>query len=232
MLAQLVTFQRLTLLGRLSPIVSHEVNNQLTGVSGYAQLLLGQEQARPLEKELDKIHSSAMRCQKLIGDMRRIGRFADSEREFDNINFIIQFSLDLFRHQFTKRSFQVSENYSSDISSIEVNTPALEQTFLNIIQNSFEALEEKGGNFSVTTLKEDGQLVALFEDDGPGLSEDAFAHLFTPFFTTKRHLHCPGLGLTAAKSIVEAHKGTIQVTNSPAGGACVRVSLPCETDTK
>ena len=55
MLAQLVTFQRLTLLGRLSAVVTHEVNNQLTGVSGYAQLLLGQEQAKPLEKELDAL---------------------------------------------------------------------------------------------------------------------------------------------------------------------------------
>jgi len=226
---QLVTCQRLTLLGRLSAIIAHEVNNQLTGVSGYAQLLLGQEEAGPLQEELAKINFSAERCQKLIADMRRVGRFGNSEKEFDNINLLIKSCIDLLRHQFAKKSFQVIENYGKEIPSIEVDTPALEQVFLNIIQNSFEALTEKGTRLTITTRKEnDGRLVAIFEDDGPGLSEEAIDNLFTPFFTTKEQLRCPGLGLSAAKSIIEIHNGTIQVNNSSTGGACVKVTLSCE----
>ncbi len=224
---QLVICQKHALLGRLSTILTHEVNNQLTGVTGYAQLLLAQEEADQLQEELSKINSSAERCKKLIADLRRIGRFGDQEREFNNINILITSSLDLLRHQFSKKALTVIENYASDIPSMEVDAPALEQVFLNIIQNAFEALTEKGTCLTITTLKgNDGSLVATFEDDGPGLSEEAMQHLFEPFFTTKHLLRCPGLGLTAAKSIIESHNGTIQVANSPAGGACVTVSIP------
>ena len=229
MLKRLVLCQRLALLGRLSSIVTHEVNNQLTGVSGYAQLLLAQEESEQIEEELSKINSSADRCQKLISDMRRIGRFVDSEKEFDNINLLIKSSLNLLRHQFTKKSLQIIENYANDIPAVEIDSPALEQVFLNIIQNSFEALTEKGTSLTITTCKEeDGRLTAKFEDDGPGLNEDALKHLFTPFFTTKEQLRCPGLGLSAAKSIIEAHNGTIHVSNTPAGGACVEVNFAFE----
>ena len=226
---QLVTCQRLTLLGRLSAIIVHEVNNQLTGVSGYAQLLLGQEEAEPLQEELSKINSSAEKCRKLIADMRRVGRFSNSEKELDNINLLIKSCINLLRHQFTKKSLQIIENYGTAIPSIEVNAPALEQMFLNIIQNSYEALLEKGTTLTVTTLKEDdGRLVAIFEDDGPGLSKEAIDNLFTPFFTTKEKIQCPGLGLSAAKTIIEDHNGTIQVSNSSAGGACVKIALSGE----
>lgn len=230
MQARLVTCQRLALLGRLSGIITHEVNNHLTGVSGYVQLLLGQERAKVVQRELDKISTSASRCQQLISDLRRIGRFGDKEREFDNINIIVKSSLDFLRHQFTKKSFLVAEDYSSEIPPIEVDTPALEQVFLNIIQNSLEALEEKGNSLTITTRKENNWIVALFEDDGPGLSDNARAHLFFPFFTTKARLRCSGLGLTAAKMLVEAHHGKIEVNDSPTGGTSVKISLPCESN--
>jgi two-component system NtrC family sensor kinase len=229
MLERLVLCQRLTLLGRLSSIVAHEVNNQLTGVSGYAQLLLAHEDAEEIEEELSKINSSADKCQRLISDMRRVGRFGESEKEFNNLNLLIQSALNLLRHQFEKKSLQITENYADDIPSIEVDAPSLEQVFLNIIQNAYEALTERGTSLTITTHKdEDGRLTAKFEDDGPGLSEEALKHLFAPFFTTKDQLRCPGLGLSAAKNIMEAVNGTIEVSNAPTGGACVEVSLPPE----
>lgn len=229
MLDRLVTCQRLILMGRMSTTVIHEVNNQLTGVSGYAQLLLGRDHAETIQKELDKIISSAGRCQKLLKDLRRMGRFGETRKELNNINLIIKSCVDQFRHQFEKKSFKVTENYSEEIPAVEVDTAALEQVFLNIIQNSFEALLERGGCLNVATLLENGRLVAIFEDNGPGLGEEAAACLFTPFFTTKAHLQCSGLGLAAAKMIVEAQLGTIEVNNSPGGGARVRVSLPCQS---
>ena len=227
LLAQLVTLQKLALLGELSSSITHEVNNHLTGVIGYAQLLMSQEQAQPIQRELDKINYSAGRCQKLIRDFKQAARFG-GEKEFNNINFIIQYSLDLFRHQFAKKSLEIVENYSPDIPAIEVDTPGLAQVFLNVTQNSFEALTEKGSRLEITTRKEGARVVALFEDDGPGLSDSARAHLFAPFFTTKEHLRCPGLGLTAAKVIVERHSGSIEVDTLPDGGTRVKISLPFE----
>jgi C4-dicarboxylate-specific signal transduction histidine kinase len=227
MLAQLATCQKLVLLGRLASSITHEVNNHLTGVTGYAQLLMSQERAQPIARELDKINYSANKCQKLIRDFKQAARFG-GEKEFDNVNLIIQYSLDLFRYQFAKKSLEIVENYSPDIPAIEVDTPGLEQVFLSIIQNSFEALVEKGSRLVISTRKEDGQIVIAFEDDGCGLSEMALEHLFTPFFTTKERLRCSGLGLAAAKVLVEQHKGAIKVDNLPAGGACVKITLPLE----
>ncbi len=228
----LITCQRLVLLGRLAPWITHEVNNQLTGVSGYAQLLLGQERAAAVAEELGKINSSANKCQKLIVDLRRFSRFGNAEREYNNISLIIQSSLDIIRSQFMKRSLTLIENYSPDIPPVEVDTTALEQVFVNILQNSFESLEKDGGSLTISTLTEGGNVVATFEDTGPGLSEDAQANLFTPFFTTKEHLRCPGLGLSAAKMLVEAHGGTIEVNNMAEGGACAKVSIPSEPVTE
>ena len=230
MLSQLVTFQKFSVLGRICSGIMHELNNHLTGVTGYAQLLLSQERAKELASELEKINVSANKCQKLIASLRRFSRLGGEGREYNNVNFVIKSSLDLIRHQFTKKSIRIVENYVDEIPPIEVDTPALEQAFLNIIQNSLEALDEGKGCLSITTLKEDGRIVAIFEDDGPGLSEDALTHLFTPFFTTKERLHCVGLGLTVAKMVVEAHKGSTEVSNVPEGGTRVRVSLPCPPD--
>ncbi len=228
--SQLALCQRLAMLGRLSVIVAHEVNNQLTGVSGYTQLLMGAERAAGLEKELDKIQASADRCQSLINQMRRAGRYGDGEYEFGNINLIINSALDLLRHQFKKRSLEIIENFSDEIQATRLDTPALEQVFLNIVQNSLEALVEKGGSLTVSTSSDGETVVATFIDDGPGLSEEALENLFVPFFTTKAQLNCPGLGLAAAKIIVEQHGGSIEVGNSPAGGASVRIALPAMSD--
>lgn len=226
-LAQLVTLQKLALLGGLSSSITHEVNNHLTGVIGYAQLLISREQAQPIQRELDKINYSAGRCQKLIRDFKQAARFS-GEKEFNSVNLIIQYSLELFRHQFAKKSLEIVENYSPDVPAVEVDTPGLSQVFLNVIQNSFEALTEKGSRLVITTRKEGARVVALFEDDGSGLSESARVHLFTPFFTTKEHLRCPGLGLAAAKVIVEQHNGSIEVNPLPGGGTCVKIGLPFE----
>lgn len=228
----LITCQRLVLLGRLAPWITHEVNNQLTGVAGYAQLLLEQHRAAELSEELSKINSSAKSCQKLITALRRFSRFANDERDFNNINLIIKSSLDIIRTQFEQRSIDLIENYSSDIPPVEVDTSALEQVFLNIMQNSLESLENVGGSLTISTFTDEEDVVAIFEDTGPGLSEDAQTHLFTPFFTTKRTLHCPGLGLSAAKMLVEAHGGTIEIENIAEGGVRAKVNIPSESVTR
>ncbi len=228
-LRRLALCQRLALLGRLSTSIAHEINNHLTGVSGYAQLLLGNARAAEFTRELDKILSSANLCRDLIEGMRQVGRFGDGEKEFNNVNIIIASALDLIRHQFEKGSLRIVKNLSDGVRALEVDTPALEQVFLNIMQNSYEALADKGTTLTISTSEVDARVVATFDDDGPGLSRDALANLFVPFFTTKAHLKCPGLGLAAARTIVEEHGGSIEVDNSPSGGASVSIALPIDS---
>ncbi|GAB4343096.1 MAG: hypothetical protein Kow0099_21190 [Candidatus Abyssubacteria bacterium] len=228
MLANLVTCQKFALLGKLSSAITHEVNNHLTGVTGYTQLLLTQDRAQAVVRELEKINTSANKCQKLIADFKRFARFGGDGREFNNINFILKASLDLVRHQFHKKSLQVVEQYSPEVPVMEVDTPALEQVFLNIIQNSLEALDDKQyGQLRVTTSLEGDHVKVTFEDDGAGLSDAALANLFSPFFTTKPERRCIGLGLTVAKMLVEQYHGELEVSNSADCGACVKVTLPC-----
>lgn len=228
LLENLVVCQRYALLGRLSTVVAHELNNQLTGVSGYAQLLLANDAAEPFAKELDKIRVSAARCRQLIEKIRLLGRFSGGQKELNNINLILGASLDLIRHQYERKSCELVEELSPDVPSIEVDTPAIEQAFLNVMQNALEAFVGKGGRLTVRTEAEDGKIVATFDDNGPGLSEAARANLFTPFFTTKPDLKCPGLGLAATKMVIEDHGGTVKLDASAAGGVRVVVTLPLE----
>ena len=225
----LVKCQRLALLGRLSTLVTHEVNNQLTGVTGYAQLMLDNSDAARFEKELVKINTSALRCQKLIQEIRQIGRFTNGNKEVGNINIILESCLDLYRHQFKQKSHHMVEDFSPDVPSGEFDTPAVEQVFLNVIQNSFEAFKGKGGRLSIRTRPEGKKIVVTFEDDGPGLSGSARANLFTPFFTTKDDLNCPGLGLAAAEMVMKAHGGTITIEDSSDGGTRVEIVFPMES---
>lgn len=225
----LVNCQRFAMLGRLSAIVTHEVNNHLTGVSGYAQLMLDSADATGFEKGLGTINTSALRCQKLIREFRQVGRFINGNKEVGNINIILGSCLELVHHQFKQRSHSIIEGFSPDVPSGEFDTPAVEQVFLNVILNSFEAFEEKGGSLSIVTQVKDENIVVTLEDNGPGLSEDARANLFVPFFTTKEDLNCPGLGLAAAKMVMEAHGGTIDIKERAEGGTHVEIIFPMET---
>ncbi len=220
--------QKLALMGKLSSSITHEINNHLTGVSGYAQLLLSQERAKEIARELEKINESAVKCNRIISDFKRLSHSGSGEKEFNNLNLILQSVVNLLRHQFMKKSLELHEAYSEEIPAIEVDTPAIEQVFLNIIQNALEALEDTGSRLLISTLLEDGQIVVNFEDDGSGFSEGAREHLFTPFFTTKSPVSCPGLGLVAAKALVEEHAGSLEVRNCPEGGAHVRIAFPCD----
>jgi C4-dicarboxylate-specific signal transduction histidine kinase len=222
----LLNCQRLAMLGRLSTIVTHEVNNHLTGVSGYVQLMLESADAAGLEEGLGKINTSALRCQKLIREIRQVGRFTDGNREVGNINLILGSCLELVRHQFKQKSHTIVEDFSSDLPSGEFDTPAVEQMFLSMIQNSFEAFEKKGGSLRIATRVKSEGIVVTFEDDGPGISEDARENLFMPFFTTKEDLNCPGLGLAAAKMIMEDHGGTIAINDTAEAGTHVEIVFP------
>jgi C4-dicarboxylate-specific signal transduction histidine kinase len=195
-------------------------------VSGYAQLLLDNEAAAAFTKELSRIDSSAHRCQNLIKEIRRLGRFEDGAREINNINLILRACLDLVQHQFGRGSHELAEDFSPDVPSQELDSTAIEQAFLNVIQNSFDAFEKRGCRLTISTRLEGEQVVAIFDDNGPGLSDKAKENLFTPFFTTKQRLNCPGLGLAATKTVIEAHAGTVEVGEAPEGGARVRIALP------
>ncbi len=226
----LMECQRLALMGRLSTIVTHEINNHLTGVSGYAQLLLDNAAAADFTKELTRINSSAHRCRNLIEEIRRLGRFESGAREVNNINLVLRACLVLVQHQFARGSHELVEDFSPDVPSQELESAAIEQAFLNVIQNSFEAFERKGGRLTISTRREGGQAVAIFDDNGPGLSDKAKENLFTPFFTTKHELNCPGLGLAATRTAIEAHGGTVDVGDSPEGGTLVRIALPIKPE--
>ncbi len=229
LLEHLVKCQRLALLGRLSTMITHEINNHLVGVSGYAQLLLDKSQAAAFEKELSKINTSALRCRDLVGKLRSLGRIGSGARELNNINIILSSSLDLVRRSFKQKSIELLEDFAPDIPSTELDTHAIEQAFLNIIQNSLEAFgDKKGGRLSIATRIEGGKIVATFDDDGPGLSEDARCNLFKPFFTSKADLNCAGLGLVATKAVIEGHGGSIDVDDSSAGGVRARIYLPID----
>jgi C4-dicarboxylate-specific signal transduction histidine kinase len=199
-------------------------------VSGYAQLLLDNAAAADFTKELSRINVSAHRCQTLIRELRQLGRFENGAREVNNINLILRACLALSQRQFTRESHELIENFSSDVPSQELDSPAIEQAFLNVIQNSFEAFEERGRRLTISTRREGGQTVAIFDDNGSGLSAKAKENLFTPFFTTKQELNCVGLGLAATKMAIEAHGGTVDVGESPEGGTLVRVALPIEPE--
>lgn len=224
-LEKLVDCQRQVLLGRLSSGLTHEINNQLAGVLGYVQLLLGQERSQPVSRELEKINSSANECKRLVSNFKRFAAPGNHEKEYGSLNLIVQQAMDFFRRQFSKKDLCLVENYAPELPVIEIDAVALEHVFLNVVQNALDALQEAGSRFSVATGRDGGYLTVVFEDDGPGLTPEARMHLFVPFFTTKHHLHCAGLGLVAAKMLLDKSGGKISVEALPQAGTRVTIGV-------
>ncbi|MEA1967829.1 MAG: ATP-binding protein, partial [Thermodesulfobacteriota bacterium] len=143
------------------------------------------------------------------------------------IEQIIEKNLSFLDQQIQEQNIIIEKKiYTS--SEIMADSSMLYQAFLNILLNSFQAMEN-GGSIIISIFSDDNDLFITFEDQGKGITDDAMKKIWTPFFTTKDT--GTGLGLSIVKNIIESHLGEIQISNRTSGGVQVEITLPVkETD--
>jgi two-component system NtrC family sensor kinase len=224
---QLLQSEKMAAMGQLVSGVAHELNNPLTAIIGYSQLLGGYVTEKGAEY-VEKMLHQARRTQRIIQNLLSFSRQHKPERRIAGLNRVIEDALVLREYELRMANVSIARHLSDSLPQVQVDVHQLEQVFLNIINNAYDAIREKhgprGGTIEVCSYAEGDLVVAEFCDDGAGISDPA--RVFDPFYTTKSVGKGTGLGLSICYGIVKEHGGEITAGNRPAGGARFAVRLP------
>jgi two-component system NtrC family sensor kinase len=225
---QLVQAGKLAAIGQLVAGVAHELNNPLTSVVGYSELLLGAECSEGIRHDLERINRQGVRAARIVGNLLTFARRREPRKESININDVIERSLELQAHQLALDGISIVKEPDEALPPTMVDPFQMQQVFMNIISNAHQALRDWQGERQLRVRSElAGDMIHLeFADSGPGISAEVMRRLFEPFFTTREAGEGTGLGLSIAHGIVEAHVGRIWAESEVGKGATFIVEIP------
>lgn len=224
---QLVHSEKLAAVGQLISGVAHELNNPLTAILGYSQLLSGSGEVGPQALGYsEKLYKQALRTHRIVQNLLSFARQRKPERVPVRLNGILEDTLALRDYDLRMSQIRVHLELASELPEVLADPHQLQQVFLNLINNSIDAiLETKSeGDLWVRTGAGNGQIFVEFVDSGPGVKDAS--RVFDPFYTTKPVGKGTGLGLSICYGIITEHGGTIEVKNMPERGAAFRIELP------
>ena len=224
--AQYVQAEKLASLGQLAAGAAHEINNPLTAILGYSDVLAGDPSVGDRAKEIaEKIREQARRTKGVVGKLLSFAQPQPAEVTLLDVNAIVGNVVELCRADMKKKSIRIELDAESHLPGVRGDANQILQVFFNIINNSVEAMEEVGGGtLSLKTFRHQNNVVIQFSDTGPGIRDPQLA--FDPFYTTKAVGKGTGLGLSICYGLVKEHKGQITCANRPEGGATFRIELP------
>ena len=225
---QLIVTDRLASIGELASGVAHELNNPLTGIIGFSELLLNKNVPADVKEDLKVINREAQRTSQVVRNLLTFARKHDTTKKPVNINQTIQSVLELRAYEQKVHNIEVVTKFDPSLPEITADIFRLQQVFVNIIINAehFMMQAHGKGKLTITTELEEGIIRASFADDGPGIKEEDMRHLFDPFFTTKEVGKGTGLGLSICHGIVTEHGGNIYAESQLNKGATFIVELP------
>lgn len=234
--------QRIQSIATLVSGLSHNLNNLLTGVLGYAGLLrikLSSLNTHGIEEAsgyVDIVENSARKASELIRQLMTFTKKTPYETRAINPNTVVSDTLKIIAVSFPK-TISIETALGEDVRDINADSEKIQQVVLSICLNAKDAMP-KGGVMKIETynievikaelpMQQPGKYAAIrISDTGAGMSEEVKARIYEPFFTTKDLLHHTGLGLSTARSIISSHNGYITVTSGEGAGSTFTVHLP------
>jgi PAS domain S-box-containing protein len=230
--SKLMHAEKMAAVGQLVSGVAHEVNNPLTAILGFADLLLeNTEIPDSARKDLRVILQEAQRTKQIVQNLLSFARQMPPQRKPVQLNAILKRTIQLRSYDLQSRGVAVTERLQDHLPFVIGDSHQLQQVFLNILNNAYDAVREAahGARIDVGTACNDNFLEVSFRDNGPGISDPD--RIFDPFFTTKQVGEGTGLGLSICYGIVKEHGGEILCSNNADGeGATFTVRLPAVTD--
>ncbi len=226
--AKLMHTEKMAAVGQLVSGVAHEVNNPLTAVLGFSDLLLeNPDVPQAAKNDLRVILQEAQRTKQIVQNLLSFARQTPPQRNSVQLNTVVRRTLALRAYDFANHGVQVVERLDEHIPEIVGDSHQLQQVFLNILNNAYDAVHETGrpGRIEIATAAGGGWVEVLFRDNGHGIAYPD--RIFDPFFTTKEVGKGTGLGLSICYGIVREHGGEILCSNNADGtGATFTVRLP------
>jgi PAS domain S-box-containing protein len=220
---------RLAAVGEMAAGIAHEINNPLTGVLGFSQMILERENVpEDIKENLKLIVDSSQRVADIVKRLLTFARQAKPVKTVANLNELIDNTLKLREYVLKTNNINVVTRFDPELPLSVVDPGQMQQVFLNLIVNAEQAMKKAHGNgtLTITSKKEENNIRISFQDDGPGITEENLGHLFEPFFTTKVVGEGTGLGLSLSRSIVLEHDGKMTVESEFGHGATFIVEVP------
>jgi two-component system NtrC family sensor kinase len=227
---RLLQSEKMSSVGQLVSGVAHELNNPLTGIMGFAQLLLLKDLDESARKQIETIYAEAERASKIVSNLLTFARRRKAQKEPSNLNTLIERVLELRNYDLRVRNIETELELDPTLPETMVDANQLQQVFLNIIINAEQAMRGDGegaeGTLRIRSSADERSVIVTFQDSGPGMSAETLRRIFDPFFTTKEAGEGTGLGLTISYGIIEDHGGRIWAESGAGSGTTFLIELP------
>jgi len=234
--SKMLQTEKMAALGQLVSGIAHELNNPLTAIMGYAQLMLGHGLDPAQFSEATKVYQEAERARRIVKNLLYFARETAPERSRVDLNEIVERTLALRNYELKMENIVVVCELAPRLPQTIADPYQLQQVVLNLLINAEQALLEGRGQGRVLIRTShviqgmgrhtSDRIVLEVSDDGPGVSPEIASRIFDPFFTTKQPGLGTGLGLSIVYGIVHQHHGEVTFENQPGGGARFVVELP------
>jgi len=229
---RLAETERMAYVGELSAGVAHEINNPLTSIMLYSQMMLDEDLPESIRSDLQVVSSQAFRAAKIVRSLLHFARKSDPELRPLNIDGLIRRSLEMKSHEFHVNNITVVEDIPLSLPNMMLDEYLIIQVLLNVLTNAEHACVTSHGRGEITvsvSVKDDILRVSI-RDDGPGIPADQLGKIFDPFYTTKDVGSGTGLGLSVSLGIISQHDGKIWAESTEGVGTTFHIELPSTID--
>lgn len=226
MRAQIIERERLASIGSIVGGVAHEINNPLSSISAFAQLLLAEGSLTASQRDsLDAIYAEANRAANVIRDLRAFARRGGSETKPVDLNEIVGRTVRLRGYQMDSGNVLVRTELEPNLPMVTGDPQQLQQVVVNLMSNAIVSMKDQG-ELAVVTRSEGTRVLLEFTDTGPGVPDELRERIFDPFLASPGYGEGVGMGLSVSYGIVAAHGGSLRLADGAPGKTRFVVDLP------
>jgi two-component system NtrC family sensor kinase len=224
---RLIQSEKLSALGELLSGVAHEINNPLTAILGYAELLSMTPLPLPnMHRMVANMRQEAVRCSRLVKNFLGFARKQQPEKKYVDVNALCLQTLELLAYQLKVNNVMTVKHLAEGLPHTMVDGSQLQQVLINIFNNAYQAMAEyqAKGQLTITTTYDQQKIYIRITDNGTGIPPENIHRIFDPFYTTKEK--GTGLGLSISYGLIKEHGGEIAVTSELGQGTTFTIELP------
>ncbi|MCP2520165.1 PAS domain S-box protein [Candidatus Aminicenantes bacterium AC-335-K20] len=225
---QLIQSEKIATVRQMLGGITHQLNNPLSTLMGYVEMLLNTEVSEDIKQKLMIIYENAERCGKIIKDLTNLIAGKPFEKVYMDINDLIEKTVDIKEYELKLDNIKVIKELDPSVPRIMADSSQIQQVLINLINNAQDVLRDKKDKkeIRIRTYFDEKNIYISVKDNGPGIKKELLNQIFSPFFTTYNDRSHLGLGLSVSSKIIEDHKGKITVNSELGKGAEFIIKLP------